>query len=369
MPQLKKGKKNITIILGTKAQLIKMAPVMLELRKRKIPYSFIFTGQHKETITELLNIFKLEKPDFILYNGKDITRVLQMLIWGTRCLYKILRSRKIFFSQKGFLLIQGDTASTVLGAIVGKLCGQEIGYVEAGMRSFDLLNPFPEEIFRIICSNLADVHFCPGQGPLRNSKKYKGVKINTKANTLVNSLEIALKNIQKTSIEMPKEKFCIVSIHRFENIFNKDRMKKIVKEILLISARIKVLFIIHKPTEEKLKEFGLFDRLKNDINIDIRPKYDYFKFIKLLYNSEFIVTDGGGNQEESYYLGKPCLLMRSKTEHKEGKNINVVIFNQSKSILNKFFLKYGALKKGVTKPKANPSKVVVDYFQKMQVLI
>jgi len=280
---------------------------MKELADRNIGYSFIFTGQHKETIEELINVFRLKVPDYMLYDGADITKISQMFFWIFKCLWQTIKNKKIIFKdKKGIVLVHGDTASTLLGALMARIDNLEIGYVEAGLRSFKLFNPFPEELIRRIVSRLADYHFCPGDFACENSRKYKGKIINTKENTLLDSLKSVLGDEEKISVDIPKENYCLVSIHRFENIFNKTQLSYILKIIKEISGKIKVLFILHKPTRQKLDEYDFFGELENDSNIELRPRYDYFQFIKLLKNSDFIITDGGSNQEESYYLG-PCI--------------------------------------------------------------
>lgn len=354
----------VTIILGTKAQLIKMAPVMIELQKRHIQYSFILTGQHKETIKELIDIFKLQKPDFILYKGSDVTKINHMFTWGLQCLYIVLKNKsKIFPYKNDITLIHGDTSSTLLGAFVGKLCNQRIGYIEAGLRSNDIFNPFPEEIFRLITSRLTDIHFCPGDVAYHNSLKYKGEKINTKTNTLYDSLQLVLNKLGEINVDIPKEKYCIVSIHRFENIFNKKKFSQIINQIIQVSNSVKVLFILHKPTKEKLISYGFYNTLKNNNKIELRPRYDYYKFIKLLKNSEFIITDGGSNQEESFYLGKPALIMRTKTERDEGVDTNALIGKFDFSKMQNFLHDNKKYRKRPLYVRIYPSKVIVDYLQ------
>ena len=266
----------IHIILGTKAQLIKMAPVMVELKKNKIPYNFISTGQHKETMDKLLKNFNLLKPNHLLYSGKDITSVLQMFFWAIRILFKICKTKKKVFKKdkKGLILVHGDTFSTLLGALIGKLMKFKVGHVESGLRSFNLLNPFPEEITRVLTFKLSNYYFCSGDWAVKNLKKYKGVKINTKANTLLDSLKLAVKNRHKIKVKIPKEKYAVVTIHRFENIFNKKQFGKIIKIITNISKNIKILFILHKPTKKKLVEYNFLNILKNNKNIEFRPRYD-----------------------------------------------------------------------------------------------
>ena len=358
----------IHIILGTKAQLIKVAPVMIELQKRKIDYNFIFTGQHKETIKELIEVFKLKKPDYILYEGKDITKISQMVIWTFQCLIHTLKNkRKIFQDRKGVVLVHGDAFSVLLGAIMGKIAGLKVGYIEAGLRSFNLFHPFPEEITRRITSRFADYHFCPGDFAFNNSKKYKGVKINTEVNTLYDSLKLVIENKDNIQVDVPQEKYCLVSIHRFENIFRKEQFSFILEILEKISKKNKVLFILHKPTKEKLKEYSFYKRLEANPNVELRPRYDYFKFIKLLLSAEFIITDGGSNQEESYYLGKPCLVMRKTTERKEGLGKNAVISKYDKKIIKNFINNYQKYKLDSLNFKISPSKIIVDYLEKLEI--
>lgn len=358
----------VYIIIGTKAQLIKMAPVMNSLQRERMNYNFIFTGQHKETIKELINVFKLKKPDYVLYKGKDITKVSQMVLWVFQCLIRTMKNKKkIFRNMNGIVLVHGDAFSALLGALMGKIRGLKVGYIEAGLRSFDFFTPFPEEITRRLTSRLADYHFCPGKWALANSKKYKGIKIDTQANTLFDSLKLVIQNKDKIKIEIPKEMYCLVSIHRFENIFNKKQLISLLDILDTISKQIRVLFILHKPTKEKLKEYGLYQQLKRNPNIELRPRYDYFKFIKLLWHSEFVITDGGSNQEESYYLGKPCLLMRKTTERKEGLNKNVVISKYNKKVITEFVNNYQKYKINSLNFKISPSRIIVDYLERLEI--
>ena len=356
----------IHIILGTKAQLIKMAPVMKELADRNIGYNFIFTGQHKETIKELMEVFKLKPPGYTLYDGADITKISRMFFWIFKCLWQTVENKKIIFTnEKGIVLIHGDTVSTILGALMAKINGLKISYVEAGLRSFNLLNPFPEEIVRRITSRLADYHFCPGDFAFENSRKYKGKIINTKENTLLDSLKLVLEDEERILVNVPEENYCLVSLHRFENIFNKARFSRILETVKKISGEIKVLFILHKPTKQKLAEYGFFAELENNLNIELRPRYDYFQFIKLLKNSDFIITDGGSNQEESYYLGKPCLIMRKTTERKEGLGKNAVVSGYDRKIISNFIADYRKHKLIPTGFDVSPSKIIVDYVEKL----
>jgi len=325
----------IHVIIGTKAQLIKMAPILKIMKQQNIDYNYISTGQHQATIENILLNFEIKSPDYVLYSGKDITSILKMLLWSIKILFSTLMNKKAIFrgDQKGIVLVHGDTFSTLLGAIMGKITGLKVAHIESGLRSFNLFHPFPEELTRLLVFRLADYMFCPDQLALENVKSYKSIHINTQANTLYDSLHFALPEInQIKNITIPHQKFAIVTLHRFENIYNQEAITRIVDLVEKISQHYYLLFILHKPTEINLKKFNVYERLENNPNIEFRPRYDYFQFIKLVLAAHFVVSDGGSNQEECYYLGKPILLLRKATERQEGLNENCVLseYNEAK---------------------------------------
>ena len=352
----------IHIVLGTKAQLIKMAPIMAALQGKQLDYNFIFTGQHQETIAQLRKNFGLKEPDVVLYQGKDITGLLQMFFWMLRILFKTIFYRRQIYKKQGIndiVLIHGDTFSTLLGALMGKVAGKNVGHIESGLRSFNLFHPFPEEITRIVTFGLTDYYFCPGDWALENLKKYQGIKINTKHNTLLDSLKLAKKKMEVCNVEVPNEPFALVSLHRFENIFNRKIFRFIVNSLLEISHKIKLVFILHPPTLKKLKSYGFYKIIESAENISLRPRYDYFNFIKLLINCEFLITDGGSNQEEAYYLGKPTLLFRTITERQEGLGANVVISNYERQKINDFVSNYGQYATSPVQLEKKPSEIII----------
>ena len=351
----------IYVLLGTRAQLIKMAPVMTELDERGLEYEFVFTGQHEETINDLLRVFRLRYPDIVLYSGREISRISEMISWFPVCLYRALKSIP---RRKGVFLVHGDAISALLGAISAKALGYRVGYVEAGLRSGDLLNPFPEEITRILTSELSDYHFCPGERALINSERYRGEKVNTYYNTLLDSLRMFSERMDDVKVDLPNSKYCLASIHRFENIFSKKRMEFIVDTILRVSEIMKVVFVLHKPTRERLLELRLHERLSKSENVELRPRYDYFKFMKLLWHSEFLLTDGGGNQEECFYLGKPCLIMRNRTEREDGIGKNAVLSKYDFMVVERFLEEYETLKSEPLGFDVSPSEIIVDFLER-----
>lgn len=356
--------KKVHIVLGTKAQLIKMAPVMIELQKRHIPYRFIFTGQHHETVDELLQNFGIKKPDIVLHEGRDITGIFQMAGWMAKILWKIVRDRKTIFGEdidlRDVVLTHGDTFSTLLGALMGRFAGIQVAHVESGLRSFHIFHPFPEELTRLAVFRLSDMYFCPGEWAVQNLEAYRGVKVNTQVNTLYDALQLIKTLPSNLSLEIPQEPFCVFSIHRFENIFKRDQLELILGYLRLIAQQMRVLFILHPPTAQQLKQFGLMDSLESMPNIELRPRYNYTDFIRLVSQGEFLVTDGGSNQEECSYLGKPCLLMRKATERQEGLGESVVLSEYKEEVIRDFLLHYDRYRREPLSLSVSPSERIIQ---------
>ena len=356
----------IHVVIGTKAQLIKMAPILAELKQRNIDFNYISTGQHKDTMLEIIDCFDIKTPDYHLYQGNDITSVVKMLFWSLRIIGHSLFHKKAIFQNDndGIVLVHGDTFSTLLGAIIAKLNGLKVGHVESGLRSFHLFHPFPEELTRLLVFRLTDIFFCPDSVAMRNIKKYKGLKINTGANTLRDALNIALPKIKQIDVDIPDQPFAIATLHRFENISNVQALTRIINIIEKISESIDVLFILHKPTLLKLQKFALYERLKNNKRIECRPRYDYFHFVKLMLGSEFIISDGGSNQEECAYLGKPILLLRKASERQEGLGKNCLISEYDMDKINAFVSDYSSYQQQSTPlMQQKPTSLIIDTCQ------
>jgi UDP-N-acetylglucosamine 2-epimerase (non-hydrolysing) len=352
----------IHIFLGTKAQLVKMAPIMQRLQRRNIAYNFIFSGQHQATIKDIREEFNIKEPDCILYKGPDITGIGQMFIWSIRIVFYTLKNRKAVWQndKKGIVLNHGDTFSTLLGTLTAKICGLKSGHVESGLRSFNLFNPFPEEITRRITFNFSDVFFAPGDWALENIKQYKGKNINTINNTLLDSLKSSELAINDSTVEIPNYQYGIVSIHRFENIFSKEKLLEIIELLEQIAVSNRLLIILHKPTLKKLHQFRLYNRLEENRHIELRPRYSYFQFIKLVKKAHFVVTDGGSNQEECHYLGKPCLILRKATERPEGIDFNACLSAYEPVRVEYFISHIDEFSKPEKLDEQSPSEIIID---------
>ncbi|MFM8331707.1 MAG: UDP-N-acetylglucosamine 2-epimerase [Candidatus Methylumidiphilus sp.] len=352
----------IHVVIGTKAQLIKMAPILKALNEKGMAYRFISTGQHRETMSDILENFGLREPDYRLYQGKDIASIPAVALWMGKILWQTLFQRKAIFGEdrKGIVLVHGDTFSTLLGALMAKLASLKVGHVESGLRSFNLLHPFPEEITRVMTFCLADYFFCPGQWALRNVSGHRGEKIDTLGNTLADALQLALASQAGMPHTIPSRAFAVVNLHRFENIYSRAALQRVVGIVERISQSRHLLFILHKPTERKLRAFGLYQRLAELPNVEFRPRCDYFSFTKLIAAAEFVVSDGGSNQEECFYLGKPILLLRKATERPEGLAENCVLSRYDIAVVDQFVANVQSYCRPAHQQQRPPSEIIVD---------
>lgn len=352
----------VHIILGTKGEFVKVAPIIKELDNRRIRYNLIFTGQHTQILEELRTVFEIKKPDFYLHQrDDDIAQMRQVPFWYLRCIIRSIRYKRNLWQEcDGICLIHGDTPSTLLGLMIAMLHNMRIAHVESGLRSYNFLNPFPEELIRIITSRFADYLFAPSAWAVNNLIKgiIKGKIFNTEGNTVFDAIEYVLaRDIEQRVTKSP---YVVAAIHRIETLYVKERCDIIVHTIQKIAQKWNVIFVGYKPTIRKLINYGLMNELDQNPNVVISPYYNYAAFIKLVKNALFIITDGGGLQEETYYLNIPCLLMRKKTERQEGLNLTSYLSDFRMSNVNYFLDHYESFRRTSNLVTKSPSKFIVD---------
>lgn len=332
----------IVIPIGTKAQLIKMAPVIKALEAQGLPFDFILTGQHQETMEDLIAGFDLPQPAYSMAPIGEASSKSKLLKWLLQIFWKNLGPNTPFrHNEYRFCLVHGDTLSTLVASILARFRGIQVVHIEAGLRSKSILHPFPEELTRLAVSRMSSIFYCSGKNATSNVRalKPKAHIVDTGENTLLDSVRTALSK-GKDSPAIDASPYCVASIHRFENITNRDRFLFIVNNIINISKNIKVYFVLHSATKHQLIKYGLYNRLSNEKGIKITPRMGYFDFIRLISAGKFLISDGGSNQEECSYLDIPCLLMRQKTERTEGLGINVYLSNYEQKMIDTFVEKY-----------------------------
>lgn len=328
----------LNFVLGTAAELIKVYPLISLALASRLPVRVIATGQSRENF--LMQYRDLHLPEetlrFLMKNSGDLKKASSALSWFLRAM---TTSKKHFRSltlsgRRSFILVHGDTLSTLVGANLARQSKLSLVHIEAGLRSRRLLNPFPEEITRRVVSRLADYHMAPDAHAVQNLKtaRVKGEIFSTEGNTLADAVEmIASSSDEKTDIP-----FGLVNVHRFENLNSDERWSIIRDTVLRAAEKRKMIFVAHPQTLQKLETDK---KTRADFlagGVEIRERMPFSEFIGLLKDSEFLISDGGSNQEECSYLGKPCLLLRLETERQEGLGTCCVLSKFDPSVIDTF---------------------------------
>jgi UDP-N-acetylglucosamine 2-epimerase (non-hydrolysing) len=363
-----RGDRVIHFLVGTRAQLLKMAPVMLECDSRRLAWRWVYTAQHRDTMQQLLETFELPPPDYTVVRwSTEAKSKVKMMQWFARMLLALPRSRRVLRGQTGarhVVVTHGDTFTTWLAALMGRLTRTKVMHVESGLRSFNLRKPFPEELNRLITFRLADFYACQDEEAIRNLRRRKGVKINTHGNTQIDTLRFGLSRIDRATLDLPARPFVVVTIHRYENIFDARRMRTIVDHIERIAERFDVLFIRHPATAEQLEKLQLVERLERNAHVHMLPRLEYLPFVKAITAAEFVVSDGGGNQVELSYLGVPALIFREEVEQREGIGQNVVVSRFDRRVIDEFLGCYRSYRREPSLPETSPTKTIVDFLDK-----
>lgn len=354
----------IAVVYGTTGELIKLLPVLERMRRKEICWVSITTAQQVEQIPALLDSFQLPQPDFWLARGadgkdlrynRDVPRWLLSVASSFRRQSRQIKQRILSGRGRPLVLVHGDTITTVLGSLMGRFMRMPVAHVEAGMRSHDLRQPFPEELNRRVASRLVQVHYAPGAYAAANLKG--GQIVDTGSNTIRDSLDM-IHSDQPVPFPVPDAPYGLVSLHRFELLNNRALLTATIETLAAGAERCTMLFIDHPVTAAALTAAGLdrhFGRGLQRI-----PRLLFSQFIDLERNSAFVVTDSGGSQEETYYMDIPCLIHRGKTEHPEGVGENVVISSYDLDVLRDFLRDPSRFRRRQPLPANSPSDVIVD---------
>jgi UDP-N-acetylglucosamine 2-epimerase (non-hydrolysing) len=320
--------KTIFIIFGTRPEAIKMAPVIIKLRakSKELRTAVCVTAQHREMLDQVLDIFQI-KPDYDLGIMKQNQTLFDVTVNGLKKLEGILRKEK-----PDAILVQGDTTTTFIASLAAYYLKVKIGHIEAGLRTKDKYNPFPEEINRRLTDCLADWYFVHTKQAKENLLK-EGVdkkKIFVTGNTVIDALLMTIrkqnnKRVQETiekrfssayGISFDKRKIILVTGHRRES-FGKDfeSICKGLKKIAMNNQDVQIIYPVHLNPHVQNPVRKILSGLKN---VHLIEPLDYFIFVWLMNRAYLILTDSGGIQEEAPSLGKPVLVMRKKTERTEG---------------------------------------------------
>ncbi|MBW3590012.1 MAG: UDP-N-acetylglucosamine 2-epimerase [Actinobacteria bacterium] len=357
----------LIVFYGTTGELIKIAPLLLRMEPTE--YFTLCTGQQVEQIPAVLREFGLPDPDRWIgsgFRGRDLSRTWHVPVWGLEVLRRFASERSGVLKRladsprPNLAVIHGDTITTVLGGLLGRFLGLPVAHIEAGLRSHNWLNPFPEELDRLAASRLAHIHFAPGELAVKNLAGVRGNIVNTQANTISDSLQLA-PTVFDSRVPKLDQEFGIASIHRNELIGNRQQFRALLDLLRSESRRIPILFVDHPVTASKIASYG-FGHLFDEARFIRIPKLSYFAFITLLKRSEFLVTDSGGVQEECYHLDHPCLVHRTVTERSEGLGRNVALSRLDLGVVSEFLRDPGLFRQGSIPAQVSPTQIIYEYM-------
>ncbi len=313
--------KKILVVVGTRPEVIKMAPVinLLNERTENFDTKVCLTGQHRELLDQVLDVF-----NFTVDYNLNVMKKGQSLFHITAAVLDKLYDVLIDFKPH-MILVQGDTTTAFVGALAGYYHGVEVGHVEAGLRTYNKYAPFPEEMNRRLVGMLADHHFAPTERA-KQALLHEGVdpvNILVTGNTVVDALSIILKRNQHSPPDLGEmeslisngRKMVLITGHRREN-FGKG-FKNICEAIQSLAQEfsdINFIYPVHlNPNVQK----PVFELLGSLNNVHLIPPLGYIPFVRLMSMAKLVITDSGGIQEEAPSLGKPVLVMRDVTERPE----------------------------------------------------
>jgi UDP-N-acetylglucosamine 2-epimerase (non-hydrolysing) len=313
----------VLVVVGTRPEAIKMAPVVHALRKRDaaIECELALTGQHGELVADVLRVFRLQADHdlAIMREGQSLYEVARGCMEGLR---DLLRARR-----PGMVLVQGDTASVFFGALVGYFEQVAVGHVEAGLRSGDMRRPFPEEGFRRLTSVLADLHFAPTPGA-RDHLLAEGIppeRVLVTGNPVVDAL------LRVSASELPVEDatlaglldgaahgapFALLTAHRRESFGAPlEAVFEAVRTLVEERPELRVLYPVHPNPHVRTPAHRI---LGGHPRIHLVAPLSYPDLVRALARARLVLTDSGGIQEEAPTFGTPVLVLRDVTERPEG---------------------------------------------------
>jgi UDP-N-acetylglucosamine 2-epimerase (non-hydrolysing) len=324
----------ILVIIGTRPEAIKMAPVIRELRAPQgngvqdsfapaadgeIDVKVCSTGQHREMLEQVLSLFQIT-PDFDL----DLMRPNQT---PTQVAARVLiELESVLQAEKpDWVLVQGDTTTVMAASIAAHYQRVRVGHVEAGLRTYDRANPFPEEVNRVIADHTSDLHFVPTVHACENLRR-EGISpatIFVTGNTVVDALNWVAHQpptphvralLKKLHVEDQERPVVLVTSHRRENFG--EPIRNICHGLRTFAARNNVHLVYPVHPNPNVSE-PVNKLLADQPNITLLPPLDYLSMAHLIKHSRFILTDSGGIQEEAPTLGVPVLILRETTERPE----------------------------------------------------
>lgn len=306
----------VMTIFGTRPEAIKMAPLVLELKKRPEEFEAIVTvtAQHREMLDQVLSIFDIQ-PDYDLNIMKDRQTLMDVTTRGLQGLDDVMKKVK-----PDMVLVHGDTTTTFIAGLAAFYNQIQVGHVEAGLRTWNKYSPYPEEMNRQLTGVLADLHFAPTDKSAANLQveNKKEERIFVTGNTAIDALKTTVKETYEHEVltKLGDDRLILLTAHRRENLGEPMKnMFRAVKRIVDEHEDVQVVYPVHlNPVVRETAN----DILGNDPRIHLIEPLDVIDFHNFAERAHIILTDSGGVQEEAPSLGVPVLVLRDTTERPEG---------------------------------------------------
>ncbi len=303
-------------VFGTRPEAIKMAPLVLELKKHpdEIQTIVTVTAQHRQMLDQVLDTFKIT-PDYDLNIMKNRQTLLDVTTRGLEGLDEVMKEAK-----PDIVLVHGDTTTTFVASLAAFYNQIAIGHVEAGLRTGNKYSPFPEEMNRQLTGTMADIHFAPTEQAKQNllieNKKENSIVVT--GNTAIDALKTTVSDHYDHPVlkKLGQDRMILLTAHRRENLGEPMRhMFKAIKRLLTEFNDVQVVYPVHlNPVVREIANEILGDEPK----VHLIEPLEVFDFHNFAARSFMILTDSGGVQEEAPSLGKPVLVLRDTTERPEG---------------------------------------------------
>lgn len=351
----------ITVFIGTKAQYIKTAPLLRLMDSEGAPYRLVDSGQHAGIAVGMRRDLGVREPDFSFGSDADVTTIRGAIRWSLSVARHLWSARKlreeVFQMRRGICIVHGDTPSTLLSMLLAKRAGLKVAHLEAGLRSGDLLNPFPEELIRIVVMRWADLCYAPtpeDEANLRAMRRH-GTIVPLESNTSVEAVRFALGELSEGMGSGP----AVVTMHRVENLRSRARVEGFVEMLAKLRRKHEVTFVVHGPTQAVLERMGMVDRIR-DMGVRMVPLVPHDEFLEMIAAAPLVVIDGGSIQEECGYLGVPTLLWREATERSHGIGQNVVLSHHDQAVVDDFLADPERFRRPPDRSTASPSRQILD---------
>jgi UDP-N-acetylglucosamine 2-epimerase (non-hydrolysing) len=358
------GDKVVTFILGTTAEALKVLPIIQRLIPLGVKIKIVTLSQHTSKLNDLLKQGdpSIEIDQLNLGRKRDLDGSFTALLWFFRSAVTLSRAMRNW--PQTFVMVHGDTLSTLIGVITSRLAGLQVVHVEAGLRTNKLFDPFPEEIIRRLTSKLASHHLAPSMEARMNliSEDVPVLSIQmTEGNTALDNLSGLRRSSNRTLAPMP---MLIVTLHRHELLKNRRLLHETLTYVNLLSES----FSVHLFLDTRLQ--GWIEKSKFDISLSIKrhEKISHDTFLKLLMDADLVITDSGGLQEELAFFGIPGIIHRRNTERQDGLGANLSLSLWKIENLKVFIGEYSKYQRPQMTLKTSPSEKSIQALKQWGLL-